>query len=320
MLLNKLLFRVFLIVNLVLTTFKINGQQTAQYSNFFTNSFYYNPSTISLENGLVFKTGHRSQWTGFNGAPKTTFASISSNIKKPYNKSIGNSLAFGGYFENDMIGPYKRSSINFAFSYNLLIQRNLSLAFGLFSGFQQFGLDATKINLNQASDPLVIGSGKMFVFPDFSVGTCITNKIWYVAISAKQMFNPDWNDLIGSNNSVDQVHYHLMFGKIIEKEKFSLRPNVLISKTRFGNPELNLNLNVEFTDYFDAGLSLRNTNAVIALLNFKILNCIDLYYSYDLSISKLRNASINTHEIMLGIKTGMKNSFNSNQAKTSQFY
>lgn len=313
-----LLNRIPFIVFFVFIALKLNAQQTAQYSNFITNSLYYNPSLVGFDDGAVLKTGHRAQWSGFEGSPKTTFASLSSVTN---NNKINNPnyFRFGGYFQSEVIGPYKSSLINIAVSYDLEIQRNLFFGFGLFGGFKQFGVDATKINLNQPSDPIIRGSGKMFLFPDLSLGLSLKSKNWFIGLSAKQMFNSDWSKLIGSPSSVDQVHYHLLFGQRINKGKFYFQPNVLISKTKIGNPEININLNVGINDSFSSGLSVRNTNAIIALFGFKILNVINLYYSYDLTTSKLRNASINTHEIMLGIKTGMSKPFNSSQAKTNLF-
>ncbi len=303
---------------LVLALFicKVHGQQTAQFSNFLGNAFYYNPALAGGQSSLVFKSGHRSQWGNIEGAPTTTFASLSTRLFQPKKINAENSLGFGGYFQNDLIGPYKRSSLNFAFAYKLLLHRNVSVAFGLFTGLQQFGFDATKLNLNQSNDPLISGSGKLFLFPDFSVGTYLECKNWYVGLSAKQMFNGNWSNLIGSASSIDQVHYHMMFGQRFENEKIAFSPNILIKKTKGAVPAFDANINVELNSNFSTGISWRNTNSIVCLFNVKLLDMFSLYYSYDLTTSKLRFSGANTHEIMIGFKSNAekvskKNDFNS---------
>ena len=299
---------------------KVHGQQTAQFSNFLGNAFYYNPALVGGQNSLVFKSGHRSQWGNIEGAPTTTFASLSTRLIQPKKINAGNSLGLGGYFQNDLIGPYKRSSINFAFSYKLLLQRNISLAFGFFTGLKQFGFDATKLNLNQSNDPLINGSGKLFLFPDFSFGTYFECKNWYVGLSAKQMFNGNWSNLIGSVSSIDQVHYHMMVGQRFEKEKIAFSPNFLIKKTKGAVPAIDANINVEFNSNFSTGISWRNTNSIVFLFNIKLLDMFNLYYCYDLTTSKLRFSGANTHEIMIGFKSNAEKSRKKNDFNSILFY
>ena len=58
----------------------IKSQQITQYSNFLETAFYLNPAISSL--GKNLKILHRNQWTGFQGAPKTTFISYLSSQKR----------------------------------------------------------------------------------------------------------------------------------------------------------------------------------------------------------------------------------------------
>ena len=134
------------------------------------------------------------------------------------------------------------------------------------------------------------------------------------------MFNSNWSRLVGSSNSVDQIHYHLMFGQRITKEKISFSPNIIINKTRNALPSFDANLMLEFNKKISTGFSWRNTNAFICLLNLKILDQISLHYSYDFSTSKLRTAGVNTHEIMIGIKANSKKFSDKTDLKSILFY
>ena len=68
------------------------AQQVPQYSNFLNNYFALNPALAGSNQCLNVKIGHRNQWVGFSGAPKTTFASFSSELK---HKKIKTTFFFG---------------------------------------------------------------------------------------------------------------------------------------------------------------------------------------------------------------------------------
>ncbi len=67
-------------------------------------------------------------------------------------------------------------------------------------------------------------------------------------------------------------------------------------------PAIDLNLIWDYRDVLSLGVSVRNRDAVAALIRLRLLPFLDMGYSFDFTTSKLRTASSNTHEIMLGIK------------------
>ena len=89
----------------------VYGQQTAQYSNYLTNYFAMNPALAGSNDCLNVKLGYRNQWVGFTGAPKTTFATFSTEIKHKKIKTIRTKHGFGALIENDEIGAFSRSTI-----------------------------------------------------------------------------------------------------------------------------------------------------------------------------------------------------------------
>ncbi len=68
------------------------------------------------------------------------------------------------------------------------------------------------------------------------------------------------------------------------------------------SPALDLNALVEYKGKVGAGISYRNIDAVAGLIRFDLLKYFFLGYSFDLTTSKLRTNSSNTHEVTIGFK------------------
>ncbi|MEC8602865.1 MAG: type IX secretion system membrane protein PorP/SprF, partial [Bacteroidota bacterium] len=76
------------------------AQQVPQYSNFLNNYFALNPALAGSNQCLNVKIGYRNQWVGFSGAPKTTFASFSSELKHKKIQTLRSKHGIGGYVES----------------------------------------------------------------------------------------------------------------------------------------------------------------------------------------------------------------------------
>ena len=58
----------------------VSAQQKPQYTQYVFNNFLLNPALSGIENYTDVKLGYRSQWTGLQGAPVTTFFTINTPI------------------------------------------------------------------------------------------------------------------------------------------------------------------------------------------------------------------------------------------------
>ena len=66
-------------------------------------------------------------------------------------------------------------------------------------------------------------------------------------------------------------------------------------------PSIDLNLMFDFENRAQLGLSYRNTDALAMMFKVNFLKHFTLGYSFDLTTSKMKLGSSNTHEILLGI-------------------
>src|SRR3978361_1652803 len=54
----------------------VAAQQKPQYTQYVFNNYLLNPAVTGIENYTDVKAGYRSQWTGLQGAPITSYITI----------------------------------------------------------------------------------------------------------------------------------------------------------------------------------------------------------------------------------------------------
>ena len=279
----------------------VYGQQTPQYSNYLTNYFAMNPALAGSNDCLNVKLGYRNQWVGFTGAPKTTFATFSTEIKHKKIKTIRTKHGIGALIENDEIGPFSRSTIYLGYAYHFPVGRAVTASIGVFGGLTQMGVDATQINIVDIDDPLINGTARIVLVPDISPGLFLNHDDWFLGYSIRQIMLNKWTRLIGSNSARNRFHHYFVGGKRFKTESFNLVPSTLVKFVGFSKPSIDLNLMAELSKKLEIGVSWRNTDAIIAMLNLKFLKFFSLGYAFDMTTSKVNIASSNTHEFILGL-------------------
>src|ERR1700712_607269 len=75
------------------------AQQLPQYTQYVFNNYLLNPAVSGIENYTDAKLGYRSQWTGLNGAPVTSFLTINAPIGDEFIN--GDATAFPGGGESN---------------------------------------------------------------------------------------------------------------------------------------------------------------------------------------------------------------------------
>src|SRR6201989_3038149 len=85
----------------------VSAQQKPQYTQYVFNNFLLNPAVAGIENYTDVKAGYRSQWTGLEGAPVTSYLTMNMPIG---NNFLGDNAGTmpGGGDENPMSRSYVR--------------------------------------------------------------------------------------------------------------------------------------------------------------------------------------------------------------------
>ncbi len=280
---------------------KINfAQQFPQYTQFIFNKIGYNPAasgtSISAPYELIF--GARTQWLGVSNNPKSGFFSFNYNFVPQHAYSKWHNV--GVYVSQDQNGNFVHNDVWLSYTFHLLLSKKILLSTGVFAGIKQYRL--TKNNLDR-NDPAVSGSsGATIALPDISPGVRISSKKFFADFCLQQITVFSQRGIGGKIGSPSRVipHYIISAGR---KFKFNDYNTFIVATNLRGSiaglPSVELNAMNYYNKRFAYGFSVRSRNFLCAIIQFRLLNAVNVGLAYDLSINKFRGASLNTGEIML---------------------
>lgn len=288
----------------------LNAQQTTQYTHYMYNYFAYNPALAGSQNCYQLKLGFRTQWVGYNGNPETGFASFHTRLKFKKTHTNRTYHGVGAYIENDVVGYLGTTTINGAYAYHFPLGRDIQASVGVFAGIQQFKADKAKIVAVSNNDPALHHANTAILVPYITPGIFLSHDDWFAGLAVRQIVRNKWKKVIGVD-ARNRFHYSLVAGKRIRiNDQFNLVGSGMLKYAGFSAPSLELNLMAEITPAIELGVLWRNQDALAALAKLKFARYFTLSYAFDFTTSKLRNASSNTHEVILGISACSHNKGN----------
>lgn len=307
------------------------AQQTPLFSQYMTNYYLLNPAVAGEDKDLILSTGYRTQWVGFEGAPTTYYLSGHMPLQQPMkgrrSRSRGRRMggrmggyhAAGAYLYGDKTGPISRTGANVSYAYHIPFNREVESSVGITAGVQQFFFDTNKIHLADNStsmDPVTMGGSRKAVLPDISLGYYVHSDQFFVGVSLAQalgnkIFTYEQNDL----DTYSKLYRHMFFsaGYAFSVNKHvSLLPSSLVKYTTAAPLQADFNIRSIYNfdnrrgrapdDKVWAGISYRTQDALVALLGIQFMEKYELNYSYDITLSPIKNSSAGSHEISLGLR------------------
>lgn len=285
------------------------GQQGLQLTQYMLNRYALNPAYGGLENSLSITGSLRSQWSEFEGAPKSQMI----NAHMPFYYLHG---SVGMAVENEQLGAIKR--IQATGSYNYVQETE----FGLFSigarvGIQQITLNANELRTpggiyqDQAidhRDPILQSANQNGIAPVWGVG------LYYAGpyIEGGIVFDnlPENNFTAGDAQFKSSKHASIFLtGEYVYDDQISFEPSLLV-KSDFAQTQTDIGTLVNYNNLF-GGISVRgyNSNSLDAL-NFIVGSKLNehwrISYSFDMGISGLRNFHDGTHELNVNYNLNKK--------------
>jgi type IX secretion system PorP/SprF family membrane protein len=309
------------------------AQQKPQYTQYVFNNLLINPAVTGIENYFDLKAGYRSQWTGLQGAPVTSYLTFSAPFGSDYVRGDAASMSPGNeenpysrlYTENyqaaqphhgigfmvvsDQAGPISTTNIDATYAYHLGISSTFNLSAGVAAGFNHVSLNTSMLSLENPLDPAIANGNNSQWKPDLSIGVWGYSSNYYVGISAQQLLSQNaYFSTTNTYNQVKTVPQYLITGgvKLFLSDDITLMPSTLV---KILNPEplaFDVNMKLAFRDRFWIGASYRNQDSVAGLLGLNISSLINISYAYDYTTSALRTVSNGTHEIVIGIMLNNK--------------
>jgi len=316
-----------LICLLILLGFHAKSQQNIQFTQYIFNSISVNPAYAGYKEEWFGQLGLRSQWTGWEGAPRTGTLSID-GVLDPISRRHGVGLQLTA----DKLGAQDATSIyaNYALRLQLDNDDMQRISLGIAAGVTQYGWDVNKLLVLVEGDEVISG-GKIATWrPDIRLGVYYHNASWYAGLAVHDIFSG-----VGSNeefrfnqNSLESlyrnVNAYFIAGTLFRLEEgLNLRPSLLVKDDFKGPTSLDLNAMLIFNDKFWIGggyrtrakifereyydnspMKLSSVNAITAIAQFYVTNKFRIGYSYDVMLNQMRGLQSGTHEVTLGITFG----------------
>lgn len=287
------------------------SQQEQQYSLYMINPFTVNPALGGTEDFIDVKVGYRTQWVGFESAPKTYYISGHGTVGREYNASSYHHKTehkswhgVGGFVYGDQTGPVSRAGFNVQYAYNLPLNKKVRMSLGSFLGLKSYSYDVSNLRRENYDDEAIPLNRVSKILPDLSVGIWLYSDSWYLGGSGFQLLQNKVGarDLILSEESKLLSHYFLNGGvKLPVNESLILVPSFGL-KTIFPlNVSADVSLKMDYKDSFWGGMSVRFGDSFVLLAGILVKN-VEVTYAYDVTMSSIRKASSGSHEVILGLR------------------
>ena len=300
--------KIFTFLILLGCIYNMNAQQSPQYSLYMLNKYAINPAYGGLDNSLSFTGVVRKQWVNLEGSPFTQQI----NAHMPLYRLRG---GIGISLENDILGASRNSTALLSYNYWVQVNKTSLFSVGLSAGVVQKALDGTKLRasggeysentgtINHNDNRIPIGL-ETAIAPTVNGGIYFQSKRLDLGFSAINLLGNDlkFNYSDGQTDFLQKRHFMLFAATNFEiGDLIELMPSVLI-KSDITQNQVELSTILRYNGNVFGGASIRGydnvtLDAVVFIAGMKINEKTTLAYSYDLTLSDLKNVSDGSHEI-----------------------
>jgi type IX secretion system PorP/SprF family membrane protein len=295
-----------------------HAQQDAQFSQYMFNGIYINPAYAGYKEQLNVSAFYRNQWTGVEGAPRTTSVAVDAIAN---DGRVGLALQLS----DDELGAQRNFAgyANYAYRMKMNADGTSTLALGLGVGVVQLGINGALLNPNDPEMYQPVGMQTSTV-PDARVGVYFSDDHFYAGLSAdnlvSQYLDKDRYQFIPQ----PKPNFYLTAGLLVPlSEDIQLKPSFLLKDDRAGPTTLDLDVFIIMGDKlwiggaYRAGVKLYNKpylqndlqsqNAAVAAIQICATSDIRIGYAYDFSIGPLQGYSGGTHELSISYTIPRRN-------------
>lgn len=316
------------------SVFIVKGQQFPIYSQYWTSKFLLNPAVAGHEGYTSVNLTARKQWVGLREAPGTIAISAQTRIlrksyvsrgrsprKRNRFKSRSGRVGYGGYVFNDNIGVFNKIGFQGTYSYHINLSRS-QLSFGGSLIGMQYKIDKEAINLLDPTDPFLAATKENGYFIDGNFGAYYSNKDLYAGFSTQNLFESYFklNDIDHSEGSAVRMErqYMLMGGYRFPAIDFVfVEPSFNLKVAENVVSQLDFNVSAYFKEDYWGGLAYRTGSSSkiatetlggrgswIVIYGGARIDQVFFGYSFDYTLSSIKNKTWGSHEIMIAMRFG----------------
>ena len=289
--------KIYIAVFVVITSLMV-AQQLPQYSQYMLNQMAINPAVAGKEDFAEVRSNNRLQWLGITDAPRTYMLTLEGPIKIK-NMGIGMNLY------TDIVGPTRRTGINFSYAYHLKLDNDLHLSMAVSAGILQWGIDGNKLTLHDEGDEQLFTTYQTTLVPDFGTGIYFyKKKRFYLGFSVPQIHQARIKLYKGAYKNSTIVHQYNLNGAYTFdlNDDFQIEPSFLLKYEVPAPPKLDIGFRALYKQQIWLGGAYRTNDAFSLIGGYVYQDYLMIGYSYDISTGKIKKYAGGTHEIMLGIK------------------
>jgi type IX secretion system PorP/SprF family membrane protein len=317
-------FKKILLINAVAVLLSLNiYAQDAEFSQFYAAPLHLNSALAGISYGPRVNLNYRNQWPNIDKGYVTYAASYDQHFDK-IRGGVG--LAFNA----DRIagGVIQNYSVQAMYAYQLAFSHKFGLKLAVSGGILSRQLDWNKLTFQDQIDPIygfsdasgipnptseAVPQQTNLLMPDFGAGFLAFTPKFYAGVGVKHLNVPKQSFYNDKDNRLP-MRFAIHGGYVIDltpkkkKDDIYLAPNILlVQQSNFSQLNVGTYFNYNFI-YAGAFYrnTIRNSDAVIALLGFKI-QYVRIAYSFDFTMSKLSLNSGGAHELSLTFNWGGDN-------------
>lgn len=289
---------------LIALPFKSQAQHSIVHSQYLLNGLLINPAYAGSHVQFSATLNYRNQWVNFPGAPVTTTLGAHTSLVK-------GKIGVGMLINQDKIGAYKNTGVYGSYAYMIHFpQRNGVFSMGVSAGFNNFNANFGDLTLRDGTDEIFARLMSEFK-PNFGTGIFYYDDRLFGGFSIPTILT--YEELALSRLDQLQIpRYYYAYGGVKipldpRTKRVILTPSVLV-RAQDGTPlSVDFNLSAAFDELVSIGSSYRSGDGAVSWINFKLSERFYVGYSYDWTVSDIRQYSMGTHEIMLNYRTRIRN-------------
>jgi type IX secretion system PorP/SprF family membrane protein len=214
-------------------------------------------------------------------------------------------VELGVSFVNDQIGDVVNENNVFVdFAYVLPLSEETKISFGAKAGATFFD---TNFNGFEYTDPELdpaFANNVSKVFPNIGTGIYLFGDNYYAGVSVPNLLmtrHLERQDGIVANG-VEAMHFFITGGYVFtfnNNENFKFKPAFMARAVSGAPLSLDVTANMLFNKKFEFGIGYRNGDSVSGLTSFYVTPTLRIGYSYDYTLTNLRNFNSGSHEVFL---------------------
>lgn len=265
---------------LLISSSSLLAQQESMITFYKDHLNLVNPAFVGTEEGTIFQSTIRQQWTGIKDAPSTQAISFMT--------PLGKKLALGLSFVHDKVFIEKQSFVTLDLSYNVTLTDELDLYMGIKAGGNNYEVNTTGLETyNIIGDPSLVPISRFN--PNVGIGFYLKHDKFYVSLSTPKMLNTERakNQDGYATVTTDRVHYYFSGGYNFDvSENVELVPSVMVRYVNGAPFSTDFTATTIINEGFHLGATYRTDKSLAGLAKIKISKKFMLGYAYEYSLRK----------------------------------